>query len=51
MSVRIGSKRVCRCGRVIMAVKDPRVISLTAGIWVHTTMAGRLLCAYAEPDE
>jgi len=48
MSVGIGTKRVCRnCGRVVMAVKDPSVVSLTAGVWVHTTLMGRLRCARA----
>ncbi len=31
-TVNVGIKRVCRCGRVIMAVSNPRVISLTAGL-------------------
>ncbi len=35
--------------RVIIAVKDPRVISLTAGMWVHKTMTGRYLCGAAVP--
>jgi len=49
MSVRIGTKRVCRnCGRVVTAVKDPRVVSLTAGLWVHATLIGRLRCSTAE---
>lgn len=33
----LGDRDVCRiCGGVIVAVKNPRVISLTAGLWVHT---------------
>lgn len=51
MSVKIGTKRVCRCGRVIEAVKDPTVIDLDAGAWAHTTLAGRLRCGYAVPDD
>lgn len=51
MNVRLGAKRVCRCGRVIVAVKDRTVISLTAGVWVHATLAGRLRCGYAQPEE
>ena len=29
------------CGGKIVAIKDPRVISLTAGLWVHASSARR----------
>lgn len=34
------------CGGWIVAIKDPRVISLTAGIWVHESAVRRLLAQH-----
>lgn len=45
----LGDRAVCRCGRVIVAVKDRRVISLTAGVWVHARLIDRLRCARPSP--
>lgn len=35
--MRVGDRGRCqRCGGKIVLVKHPRIISLTAGLWVHS---------------
>jgi len=39
--------RCLRCGGKIIAISDPRVISLTAGLWVHQSGLRRLFTNHA----
>ena len=42
MTLRIGQRARCqRCGGKIQLISDPRVISLTAAVWVHTGIIRR----------
>ena len=44
----LGDKTVCRrCGGVLVAMKNPTVVSLTAGVWVHASALRRLIRSHA----
>ena len=44
----VGDKAVCIvCGGVVVAIKDPTVISLTAGRWIHVSRLRRLVGSHA----
>lgn len=39
---KVGDRGRCqRCGGKIVLIKDPRVISLTAGLWTHVSSLRR----------
>lgn len=40
--MKVGDRARCQqCGGKIILIKNPRVISLTAGLWVHTSTLRR----------
>jgi hypothetical protein len=45
---RLGDRSRCmRCGGKIVLISDPRVISLTAAVWVHESAVRRFVGSHA----
>jgi hypothetical protein len=43
MTLRLGQRARCqRCGGKIVLISDPRVISLSAAVWIHVGAIRRL---------